>query len=135
MVEYYPSKLIDLTGELTTGFTKQMREEESIEATVRLGVRLHLISQLLKSHLFEEIRPERFSGRKYSIANLARIEQRNFWYSGERPSSHDIRFRNRLEFKFAINKHDLTVDGDSISGTVSSDAFGESVIEGTRAIE
>lgn len=51
------------------------------------------------------------SGRRLSIANLARIEQRNFWYTGSRPSSHDVRFRNRLEFKFAINKPTLAADG------------------------
>lgn len=111
LVEYYPSAWFDLTGELTTGFTRQSAEEDSFEATVRLGVRLHLINQIFNSSLIKEIRPERMSGRRISIANLARIEQRNFWYTGDRPSSSDARFRNRVELKFAFNKSNLATDG------------------------
>ena len=111
LVEYYPSNFIDLTGELTTGFTQQSAQEDSFEATVRLGLRLHLITQIFNSPIIKNIRPERMSGNKTSIANLARIEQRNFWYSGDRPSSNDVRFRNRLEFKFAINEPNLSADG------------------------
>jgi hypothetical protein len=51
------------------------------------------------------------SGRKFGIENLARIEQRNFSYSGQRPSSHDFRFRDRVEFKFALNGPSLATDG------------------------
>jgi hypothetical protein len=58
LVEYYPSGYFDLTGELTTGFTKQSREEDSFEASVRLGVRLHFIDQIFNSSLVREIRPE-----------------------------------------------------------------------------
>ena len=111
LVEYYPNGFIDLTGELTTGFTRQSEQENSFEATVRLGIRLHLINQIFNSSFVKKYRPERMSGRKFSIANLARIEQRNFWYTGSRPSSHDVRFRNRLEFKLAINKSTLAADG------------------------
>lgn len=111
LVEYYPNGFIDLTGELSTGFTRQTSEENSFEATVRLGARLHLITQIFNSPFIEEIRPERMSGKKFSIANLARFEFRNFWYSGDRPSSSDIRFRNRIEFKLALNESSLAEDG------------------------
>jgi hypothetical protein len=111
LVEYYPSRFIDLTGELTTGFTVQSAEEESFEATVRLGVRLHLITQIFNSPLITKIRPERMSGRKLGISVLSRIERRNFWYNGDRPSSDDLRWRNRLELKFAINEPDFSTDG------------------------
>jgi AcrR family transcriptional regulator len=50
-----------------------------------------------------EIRPERMSGKKINLSFLSRIERRNFWYNGDRPSSDDLRWRNRLELKFAIN--------------------------------
>jgi hypothetical protein len=40
-----------------------------------------------------------------------RIEQRNFWYSSDRPSSNDWRFRNRFELRFALNKANLATDG------------------------
>ena len=111
LAEYYPNGYIDLTGELSTGFTQQSREEDSFEATVRLGVRLHLINQIFNSSLIKEIRPERVSGKKLGISFLSRIEHRNFWYSGDRASSDDLRWRNRLEFKFALNEPNLSTDG------------------------
>jgi hypothetical protein len=111
LLEYYPSRWVDLTGELTTGFTQQSAEENSFEATVRLGVRLHLLTQIFNSPLVTKIRPERMSGKKIGIALLSRVERRNFWYSGDRPSSSDVRWRNRLEFKIALNKSNLATDG------------------------
>lgn len=111
LVEYYPSAFVDLTGELVTGFTEQDSEEDSIEATVRLGARFHLISQIINSPYFTEIRPERMTGKRLSISNLARFEYRNFWYDGDRPSADDLRFRNRIEFKCAFNRDTLTSDG------------------------
>lgn len=110
LLELYPSRFVDLTGELSTGLTRQSLEEDSFEATVRLGLRLNFIYQIFNSPLIEKIRPERMSGRRFTIANLARIEQRNFWYSGQRPSEHDLRFRNRVETKLAINKTSLSED-------------------------
>lgn len=110
LAEFYPSGFIDLTGELSTGFTRQSREEDSFEATVRLGLRLNFVYQIFNSPLIEKIRPERMSGRRFSISNFARIEQRNFWYSGQRPSEHDFRFRNRIATKLAINKSNLAED-------------------------
>ena len=111
LVEYYPNGFIDLTGELSTGFTQQSAEEDSFEVTARLGFRLHLLTQIVNNSWFKEHRPERMSGSRFSIANFARIEQRNFWYSGERPSSHDFRFRDRIEFKLALNEPSLATDG------------------------
>jgi hypothetical protein len=111
LVEYYPNGWVDLTGELTTGFTKQSAEENSFEATVRAGIRLHLINQIFNSSLVTEIRPERMSGKKVNLSLLSRIERRNFWYNGDRPSSDDVRWRNRIEFKFAINEPNFSTDG------------------------
>jgi len=111
LLEYYPSRWVDLTGELTTGFTQQSAEENSFEATVRLGVRLHLLTQIFNSPLVTKIRPERMSGKKVGIALLSRVERRNFWYNGDRPSSSDVRWRNRLEFKIALNESNLATDG------------------------
>lgn len=111
LLEYYPSRWVDLTGELTTGFTQQSRAEDSFEATVRLGIRLHLITQIFNSPLVTKIRPERMSGKRVGIALLSRVERRNFWYDGDSPSSNDVRWRNRLEFKVALNKKNLATDG------------------------
>lgn len=112
MVEYYPSKIFDLTGELVTGYTNQSAQENSFEASLRLGVRLHFLSQIFQhSGFVEKLRPERLPASRLGIANLARFEQRNFWYSGDHTSSHDLRFRDRVELKYAINKRTLAVDG------------------------
>jgi len=111
LVEYYPSRWVDLTGELTTGFTQQSEQENSFEATARLGIRLHLVNQIFNSPLVTKIRPERMSGKKFSMALLSRVEYRNFWYDGDRPSASDTRWRNRLEFKVALNEPSLATDG------------------------
>jgi hypothetical protein len=111
LLEYYPNGFFDLTGEMVTGFARQTGSENSFEATMRLGVRLHLINQIFNSAFVEKIRPERMSGKRFTVANLARLEFRNFWYSGDRPSSSDARFRNRVEFKLALNKQTLGADG------------------------
>jgi len=111
LVEYYPSAFFDLTGELVTGYTEQDSEEDSFEATVRLGARFHFISQIINSPRFAEIRPERMTGKRLSVSNLARFEYRNFWYDGDRPSADDLRFRNRIEFKYAFNRETLATDG------------------------
>ena len=42
LVEYYPKPWLDLTGELVTGFSWLSAEENSFEASVRLGARFHL---------------------------------------------------------------------------------------------
>lgn len=43
LVEYYPNKWIDLTGEITIGYTKQTNDIRSFEFTPRIGIRLHLL--------------------------------------------------------------------------------------------
>jgi len=111
LVEYYPSRFLDLTGELVTGFTEQDSEEDSFEASVRLGVRFHFLTQIINSPYFAKVRPERMTGKRFSIANLARFEYRNFRYNGDRPSADDLRFRNRVEFKCAFNRENLASDG------------------------
>ena len=107
MVEYYPAKLIDLTGEIVSGATYQKISEESLELSVRLGIRVHFLNTMMDNYGDWE----RFPSKKLGIANLMRIEQRNFWYSSDRPSSHDWRFRNRFELRFALNKPNLATDG------------------------
>jgi hypothetical protein len=111
LVEYYPNSFIDLTGDLATGFTQQSEAEHSFEVTARVGFRLHLLTQIINNSWFKDHRPERMSGSRFSIANYARIELRNFNYSGERPSSHGVRFRDRIEFKVALNEPNLATDG------------------------
>jgi len=104
-VEFYPHSLVDLTGEMTVGYTRQNAEENSFELTPRLGIRLHLFK-----NVWNQIHPERVPLSRFSLANLSRIEFRNFWYTGDRLSSHETRFRNRTELKLAINHDRLAED-------------------------
>ena len=105
LVEFYPNDLVDLTGEVTVGYTRQNETEDSLEITPRLGVRLHLVK-----NLWNQIYGERVPLSRFSFANLSRIEFRNLRYTGDRPSSHEVRFRNRAELKLAINKNNLSAD-------------------------
>jgi len=111
LAEYYPSDWVDLTGELVAGYTDQNASEDSWEATLRFGLRLHLLRQIMSSSFLGGIRRERVSGNRFSIANLARFEYRNFWYDGNSPDTSDWRFRDRIEMKFALNRNDLAEDG------------------------
>jgi hypothetical protein len=45
--------------------------------------------------------------KRLGISNLARLEYRNFWYSGDRPFENELRFRNRIEFKLALDRPTL----------------------------
>ena len=105
LVEFYVHKLVDLTGEVTVGYTRQNESEDSLEVTPRFGVRLHFVD-----HLWDQFASERLPLSRLYFANLARIEFRNLRYTGDRPSSHEARLRNRLEFRLALNHPSLSVD-------------------------
>ena len=111
LAEYYPNQWVDLTGELVTGVTKQTSAEDSAELATRLGIRLHLVRQIFATGFLNKYRPERFSEKRFTIANLARLEFRKFWYTGDRDDETEVRFRNRLETKFALNESNLNSDG------------------------
>ncbi len=46
---------------------------------------------------------------RVAVSDLVRFERRNFWYS-DGSSSHERRFRNRIELKVAINHAELSRD-------------------------
>lgn len=105
MVEYYPNSWIDLTGELTVGTTMQTDDLRTNELTFRPGLRLYLIKNMRERFDREHKLPGRISA-----ATLFRVEERNFWYSDDTESKHELRFRARLEFKTPINHARLTDD-------------------------
>ena len=98
-VEYYPNDWIDVTGEGTIGFTKQNASVNSFEYTGRVGIRFHILSSDRK-----KIFPRRKLLGRIVLANITRIEYRNFSYSGDTPSSHEWRLRDRLEFKYPLSR-------------------------------
>ena len=103
-VEYYPNRWMDLVGETAIARTRQSNDVSSFEVTPRVGVRLHLLSQL------RTMRPGPRPLGRVSVANLSRVEWRNFWYSDDTPSSHETRLRNRLELKVGLNHKELSLD-------------------------
>jgi hypothetical protein len=112
LVEYYPNAWFDLTAELVTGYTVHTETDNSFEITPRPGLRVHFVAQTLQKYRLGKSRIlERLSGGRYSVASWFRIEERNFFYSGDTPNSHEWRFRIRPEFKVAFNNPSLTEDG------------------------
>lgn len=103
-VEYYPNHWIDLVGETVFARTRQSNAVSSFELTPRVGVRLHLLSRL------RTMRPGPRPLGRISVANLSRVEWRNLWYSDDMPSSHESRFRNRIELKVGLNHKELSRD-------------------------
>jgi hypothetical protein len=109
-VEYSPRGWLDLVAEATAGFTRQSDDVNTIELTPRVGVRFHVFSRepLVLRVVAREHRPK----RRIVIRDLVRIEARNFFYTEEgEESSSTLRFRNRLELLFPLNRERLTEDG------------------------
>jgi Protein of unknown function (DUF2490) len=102
--EYFPRRWIDLVGETLVAATKQSTDVSSLEVTPRAGIRIHLLSNLRTM-----IRGRGTVGR-VALANFSRIEWRNLWYSNDSPSSHEWRFRNRVELKVGLNHKEMSLD-------------------------
>ena len=111
LMEYYPNKWLDLTGEVVAGYTNQKDDLDSIEITPRAGIRLHFIEQQIQALTHKDkVRTERVPVNRFYLACWMRMELRNFYYFGELDSSHEVRFRIRPEFKAAINNKSLGDD-------------------------
>lgn len=105
LIEYYPYSWLDLTGELTLGWTKQLADLKTSEMTQRLGLRIHLFPTVK-----ELLEMERTPLKRVGLANLARFEVKRFSYSDNRPAEHELRFRNRVELKIALNHENMEID-------------------------
>lgn len=111
-VEYYPKEWFDLTCELVTGYTDHIDGLDSFEITPRPGLRLHLAKQTVTIiDRRQKLHAERKALQRLQLATWLRLEQRNFFYSGDQESSHEWRFRIRPEFKVALNNPSLGDDG------------------------
>ena len=111
-IEYPVSTTIDLIGEVTLGRTKQSDDLDTTELTVRGGVRFHLFSRQ-RHLLLNETLPK----RRLVIRDLVRVESRNFFYSNDDPSESTIRFRNRVELLWPLNRPNLGDDGAVVALT------------------
>jgi len=103
-VAFSATRWLDLTSELTAGYTHQTDDLDSFELTPRVGAEFHILSRLAATR-------EHPPKRRLALANYFRIEWRNFFYSDAQPNASSWRFRNRLGCTFALNRQKHTDDG------------------------
>jgi hypothetical protein len=127
LIEFYPVHWLDLDAELTAGPTHQSNGVASWEVTPRVGFRVNLFSNR-REHPGRQI--EALFGRIH-LAALFRVEYRNLYYDDGSPSSHQWRFRVRLESKVGITHPDPGKDG-TLYATADAEyyvPFGQNVSE------
>jgi hypothetical protein len=105
-VEFTHGRRIDVVGELLVARTWQTGDLRTTEITPRIGLRLHLLSNL-KNDLLKERQPK----HRLVLRELIRMEWRNLSYSNSEPSSSTGRLRARVEGLYPFNRPRLTVDG------------------------
>jgi hypothetical protein len=106
--EYARGAWLDVLGEMLVGRTHQSDDLDSTELTPRLGLRLHLLSNL-RRELVRERRPR----RRLALRDLLRVEWRNLSYSTDKPDSSTVRLRNRFESLWPINRPRISDNGAS----------------------
>ena len=89
-------------GRLATGYTSQTDDVESFELSPRAGVRLHLTTRVLPTG---PLKRERLPRHRLVLRNLARVEGRNLFYTGETSNDSTLRFRNRVELQVPLNRN------------------------------
>lgn len=105
-VEITHGRWIDVLGEMHVGWTKQTDDLSSTEVTPRIGLRLHILSNL-ENQLMKERQPR----HRLVIRDLLRLEWRNLFYSTDRPDASTVRLRNRVELLFPITRPRITDNG------------------------
>jgi len=105
-LEYSHGEWFDMVGEMSFGRTLQTDDLDSIEFTPRIGLRLHLLSNL-RHEIVKERRPK----RRLVLRDLLRLEWRNLHYSTDKPGSSTVRLRNRFEAQWPINRPRTTDNG------------------------
>jgi hypothetical protein len=104
--EYTRGQWFDIVGELHAARTRQTDEQDSTEVTPRIGFRFHVLSNLV-SDLAQERQPR----RRLVLRNFARVEWRNIYYSDGTPRSSTVRYRDRIEMLFPVNRQRVTDNG------------------------
>ena len=109
-VQYVVFPWMDVLGEVDVAFRNQSNEDNSASVTPRVGVQLHILSQLIAraaSHGEENEPKPRF---RLDIGTLIRLEaQHNV--SGSDAGTTEWQLRYRSEFAYALNRPKTTTDG------------------------
>jgi len=109
---YVAKSWLDVTGEITVGYTRQTNDENSIEVTARGGLHFHLLSRDMRTVVTRgPLGLEHPPKRKVVLRDLVRLEERNLFYNSGKPTSSTWRFRNRLEFQYPLNRERISMDG------------------------
>lgn len=109
--DYVVNNWLDVSGELTAGYTKQTDDLNSMELTARGGMRFHLTSRDVRVTSLGLIGRERPSKRRVVLRDYLRLEERNLFYNTDKPNSSTWRVRNRIEFQFPLNAERTSMDG------------------------
>ena len=109
--DYVVNKWFDVSGELTTAYTKQTNDLNSFELTARAGLRFHLTSRDLRVTSRGLLGREKPSKRRVVLRDYLRVEQRNFFYNTDKPGSSTWRVRNRVEVQYPLNRERTSMDG------------------------
>jgi len=104
--EFVRGKWFDLVSELHLGQTQQTDQQDSWEVTPRIGFRFHVLSNVV-----DDLRNERQPRRRLVLRNVVRVESRNLYYSDSTPQSSTVRYRDRVETLFPVNRPRITNDG------------------------
>ena len=104
--EYARGKWFDIVGELHLGRTRQTDQQDSTEVTPRVGLRFHLLSNIV-----DDLIKERQPRHRLVLRNFARVEWRNLRYSDGTPPSSTVRYRDRIESLFPVNRPRVSDDG------------------------
>jgi hypothetical protein len=115
--EYARGKWFDIVGELHLGRTRQTDDQDSTEVTPRVGFRFHLLSNIV-----DDLSKERQSRRRLVLRNFARVEWRNLYYSDDTPQSSTVRYRDRVESLFPVNRTRVT-DSGALYGSADVEWF------------
>jgi len=105
LLEYYPDKWADVTGELVLGYTREVTPLETYEVTSRVGIRFHILGNLRQYIPNSNI----ISFERFSLSTLLRYEYRRL-YHDDGVQEQQSRIRLRIETKTALNHHSYTQD-------------------------
>ncbi len=105
-VDFGVTNWLDLIGELLVAETSQADVADTSELTGRIGARFHPFSRLAGL-----LPKEKTPRRRLVIQDFVRAELRNLFYSDSTPTESVVRFRNRLEVLFPLNRRNVTDTG------------------------
>jgi len=110
-LEFAVNGWFDLDGEFVAGFSNEQDGSATTEVAERMGVRLHILSQLIQKRAARRgAEREAQPRRRGTIATLLRFEHRDLLRS-DSPDTSSWRFRARVELAYPMNRAKLTSDG------------------------